>query len=84
VRLVSSAPVDQCAYFAPVYQCADYGGLWAKHKTPFLTFFRVWLDTYCQAYKNSKNVVLIDPRGFHNGIAANIAPIQRANGIRIF
>jgi len=75
--------MDQCAYGAPVYQCADYGGLLAKHKAPFLTFFRVWLLTYCQAYKSSKNVVLIDPKGFSNGIAANIASIRKGKSAKI-
>jgi hypothetical protein len=47
---------------------------WCKH----------WLPTYCQAYKSSKNVVLIDLMGFSNGISANIASILRENEIRIF
>lgn len=80
VRRCISAPIVRRCCSAPINQFK--GGLWAKHRTAFLTFFRVWIPTYCQAYKSAKNVVLIDPEGFSNGSKANIAPIKKAKGIK--
>ena len=64
VRQWISAPIVCQGISAPINRF--YRGLWAKHRTAFLTFFMVWILTYCQAYKSSKNVVLIDSRGFTN------------------